>query len=459
MQNLTLLLAAAAVVASTAAAQSNPAPAAPTPAATAAPAHATPSFAASDTLPESLGYGDAYALYEIRVGGQALSEEQQVARWQAELKAGRARAGALVGSYLSYRALTPADCAAAREALVKADELGSDQAPWALAALAENKSCGELDRAQIERWLKKSVVLDNLVAAQRLIDFYAPDNGNNPVQRYVYARVAGGYVEAVSENQSGAQPRPGYDAAALLEMEKTLSAADRARAEGEAAKILAEMLKRHARFTRVAPVEFARGGTGGKAGYDFVASTLDYRHECQWNLRGNCVGAQRLAFFEFTSKSADFLSCKITLKPRDFAGTGTEDLEREFLIGPKATRKLALADVGEQPDKKSLAINCLPVPDLAANASAGKCRAKLKGTIDVENFYPPSARNSGTEGSAVVRYFVPPGAEAASDAEIVTSSGNAALDDAALATIRSGKFTNDCAYGLSTIRIAFKLSN
>jgi TonB family protein len=454
MQNLSLLLVTA-VFAANAAAQSIPATAtAP------APASAGPGFAASDTLPESPGYGDAYALYEIRVGGQALTEEQQIARWQAELKAGRARAGALVGSYLSYRALTPGDCATAREALLKADELGSDQAAWALAALAENKSCGDPDRAQIERWLKKSVLLDNLVAAQRLIAFYSSADGNgDPVQRYIYARVAGGYVEAVSENQASAQPRPGYDAAALLEMEKTLSAAERSRADGEAAKILADMLKRHARFTRVQPVEFARGGTGGKAGYDFSASTLDYRHECQWNLRGNCVGAQRLAFVEFTSKSAEFLSCKIALKPRDFAGTGTEDLERQFLIGPAATRKLALADIGEQPEKKDLAINCVPMPKLAANAAAGKCRAKLKGTIDVENFYPPTARANGTEGSVVVRYFVPPGAETASDAEIVTSSGDVALDDAALATIRSGKFTNECAYGLSTIRIAFKLQN
>ncbi len=40
----------------------------------------------------------------------------------------------MVGAYLSYRALTAADCEAARNALLKADELGNDQAPWLLAA-------------------------------------------------------------------------------------------------------------------------------------------------------------------------------------------------------------------------------------------------------------------------------------------------------------------------------------
>jgi TonB family protein len=454
MQNLTLLFAAA-VVTSTAAAQSNPA----TPAA-ATPASAGPSFAISDTLPNSLGYDDAFALYELRFGGEAISEEQQVARWQDELKAGRARAGTLAGSYLSYRALTPPDCAAARDLLTRADELGNDQASWLLAELAQNKSCGAPDRSQLERWLKKAVTLDYFAAAVRLIDFYAPSDGpGDPAQRYTYARVAGGYAESISENNASALPRPGYDAAALQEMEKSLSAADRTRATSEAAKILEQMLKRHQRFAPVQPVEITRGTAGGKAAHEYTVSTLDYRHECQWNLRGNCAGTQRLVFFEVTSKSADFLSCKVDLKTRVFGGTAPLNLAREFLIGPKVKRTFLLGDVNGEADKKALAVTCAPVPNLAANASAGKCRAKLKGSIDVENFYPPSARSSGTEGSAVVRYFVPPGAETAIDAEIATSSGNAALDEAALATIFSGKFTSECAYGLSTIRIAFKLSN
>jgi hypothetical protein len=32
-----------------------------------------------------------------------------------------------------------------------------------------------------------------------------------------------------------------------------------------------------------------------------------------------------------------------------------------------------------------------------------------------------------------------------------------ALDSAALATVGSGKYTRDCDYGMSSIRIAFKL--
>ena len=59
----------------------------------------------------------------------------------------------------------------------------------------------------------------------------------------------------------------------------------------------------------------------------------------------------------------------------------------------------------------------------------------------------------------MVRYWVPPGSNVPVDAEIVSSSGYPALDDAAIDTIRSGKFTKDCDYGLSSIRIAFKLQD
>ena len=68
-----------------------------------------------------------------------MSDAEQIARWQDELKAGRARAGTLVGSHLAYLALTASDCTAARDALVRADELGSDQAAWKLAQLSENR--------------------------------------------------------------------------------------------------------------------------------------------------------------------------------------------------------------------------------------------------------------------------------------------------------------------------------
>jgi TonB family protein len=97
------------------------------------------------------------------------------------------------------------------------------------------------------------------------------------------------------------------------------------------------------------------------------------------------------------------------------------------------------------------------MPKLAENAAAGKCRARLKNQIDAQQFYPADARQRGIEGSVVVRYWVPPGSEEVVDAEIAKSSGHPSLDAAALNTISSGRFANECDYGLSSIRISFKL--
>jgi TonB family protein len=421
-----------------------------------------PQFAASDEIAALPGYEDAVALYEVRLGGQPLSAADQVTRWQDELKAGRARAGTLVGSHLAYLALTPADCATARAALERAHELGHDQAPWKLAQLAENSSCGETDVAAAERWLKKATTLDYVIAAQRLIAFYGPNGLRpDPGQQYLYARVAAGYGEAIFPNDSETGTRAGFDRTTLAAMEAAMSETDRKRAETEAAQILAQMLKRHERFTPARPQEFSRGGQGPKAskGTGFVAYTLDYHHECAWNLVGNCRGAQQLAYLDVSNRGQEFMGCKAELRSNDFVTGQPVSLTRQMLVGPKATRRLVLGDVNEQPDKGAMTVTCTPMPKLAENAAAGKCRPRLEGTIDAQQFYPAAAKREGLEGDAVVRYWVPPGSDTPADAEIARSSGHPILDAAAIDTIRSGHFSNECEYGLGSIRIAFKLQD
>jgi TonB family protein len=281
------------------------------------------------------------------------------------------------------------------------------------------------------------------------------------VQQYLYARVAAGYWEAVYPKDTDTSARAGFDRAAIAEMEKTLPEADRKRAESEAAQILTQMLKRHERFTPAHAQEFSRGGQGPKAskGFGFVAYTIDYHHECAWNLVGNCRGAQRLAFVDVSNRGPDFMACKSELRSKDFVTGKPGNLARQVLIGPKATRRLILGDVNEQPEKGAVTVTCTAMPKLAENAAAGKCRPRLQGTIDAQQFYPAAAKRQGLEGEAVVRYWVPPGSDAPADAEIARSSGYPILDAAAIDTIRSGHFSNECGYGLGSIRIAFKLQD
>lgn len=273
--------------------------------------------------------------------------------------------------------------------------------------------------------------------------------------------MAAGYWESVYPNEPIPTEAVGFEQAALQTMEKALTPADLKRAETEAAKVLAVMLKRHERFKPVQAQEFSRGGQDAKAskGSGFVAFTSDYHHECAWNLVANCRGAQRLAFVDVSNNEKEFMSCKAELHTRDFVTGEPAILSREVLIGPKVTRRLILGDVYQQPDKAAMAVTCKVVPKLAENAAAGKCRARLKNTIDAQRFYPSAAKQQGIEGSAVVRFWVPPGSEELVDAEIAQSSGYPVLDAAAIDTIRSGTFSSECEYGLSSIRIAFKLQD
>ena len=244
-----------------------------------AAAAATARNSPSDVIPDRPGNDDAFALYEVKLGGDPLNSAEQIARWQDEFKAGRARAGDLVGSHLSYLALTPGDCAVAREALFRSDELGNDQASWQLAQLAENTSCGEIDDDARERWLKKAVTLDYLVGGPTLHRVLFADGPEQRSLAAVSLRACGrGLLGSGVSQRAKIGGRAGFDTAALQEMEKTLPSAERKRAETEAAQILAQMLKRHERFAPARPQEFARGGQGAKAskGWGFAAHTLDY---------------------------------------------------------------------------------------------------------------------------------------------------------------------------------------
>ena len=132
------------------------------------------------------------------------------------------------------------------------------------------------------------------------------------VQRYVYARVAAGYWASAK----AAKPLEGFDATALQEMEKNLSAADRSRAEAEAGE--------DRRTDAEAQRAFRRGAARGvwpwqrRRARRVGGWQADYRHECQWNLKNNCRGAQRITYVELTNKNAEFVSCKIEMRARDF---------------------------------------------------------------------------------------------------------------------------------------------
>ena len=157
------------------------------------------------------------------------------------------------------------------------------------------------------------------------------------------------------------------------------------------------------------------------------------------------------------------MACKVELRAKDFV-TGTPvatAVAREVLIGPKVTRRLMLGDVNDAPDK-----SCAD-GELQGRAEARRrtrrrasvapsCRAASTRSSSIRS--PPSG--SGIEGRYRGALLGPHGSAVhpptpKSRAPAVTP----ALDAAAIATMRSGKFTSDCDYGLGSIRIAFKLQD
>ena len=180
--------------------------------------------------------------------------------------------------------------------------------------------------------------------------------------------------------QGNPDSRAGFNRGRLSGNGKVAAAADRKRAETEATRILTQMLKRHERFTPVQPAGIQPRRPGRRRLHVAGASprsTLDYHHECAWNLVSNCRGAQRLAYVDLSNNEQDFMSCKAELRRRISSPARPPIFPASRSSGPKATRRLVLGDVYEQPDKSAMTLPARPFrnwprtprPENAARAS------------------------------------------------------------------------------------------
>jgi TonB family protein len=76
----------------------------------------------------------------------------------------------------------------------------------------------------------------------------------------------------------------------------------------------------------------------------------------------------------------------------------------------------------------------------AANAHTGDTRGPRPGPNfpTLESYYPAAAKRAGQEGAAIIHYCVDPNGRLTAPPTIVTSSGNEALDEAALNLANAG---------------------
>ena len=296
---------------------------------------------------------------EVKLGGEAMTDAEQVTRWLDELKAGRARAGALVGSHLAYLALTPGGLRRGpRRAHPRRRARAATRPRWQLAQLADNRSCGEVDVAAMERWLKKAVTLDYLAAAQRLIAAVFADGSENRSRAAVRVRARRRRIlgSGLSARKATRGSRAGFDVAALQEMEKTLSAGgSQARGNrGDADPHADAETARSIQAGAAAGIQPRRKGRKGveRLGLRRLHDRLPPRVRMEPRRQLPRRAAPRVRRHRQQRKGLHVLQGGIAVQGLRHGRAG-QSFARNARSGPTVTRRLVVGDVYEQPDKSS----------------------------------------------------------------------------------------------------------
>ena len=226
-----------------------------------------------------------------------------------------------------------------------------------------------------------------------------------------------------------------------------------------------QMLKRHDRFAPATSAGIQRAAESrqqGPSGWGFVAYALDYRHECAWNLKNNCRGAQRLAYRRPRQQERGVRVLQgRNCESKDFVtGNGGGALSREVLIGPAGDAPAAAGRRLRQPDKKAMTGQLHAVPKLAAERRRGQVPRTPQGSIDVAAFLSRVSQERGYRGHA--RGALLGAARMRMCPPMPRSSAPAAMPHSTMrpsTRFAAASSRSDCDYGLSSIRIAFKLQD
>jgi hypothetical protein len=411
-----------------------------------------PIFSRSDPPPGAFDPGHLSPPWPDAADMQEATAESNLERWALQANAGRARAALITGRYwLEQVPRDPQNCAKAIEWLQKADKLGSNEAAGWLGHVYRRFDCPQRNLATAATWLRKAVPLMTFGAAGDLRDLYSQADApeHDAQQAYVYARVAKPEAEVTGDTTSAQSTE-----AALGDK---LGASQRKSATEEADKLLAAIDRRRAALT-TAPREEKLKSQASGAGWNVGVVAFDDLRECAANTADNCKGVRRLAYFDAANRGDEYLRCKFSLDHREFGTGKLATLERETLLPPKSTRKLVAGRVGEVGGNADLRVACAPVAGLAADVTAGKCKANATGVPSAADFYPPASRARGEEGRVLLAVFI---ARKDGHADIVELMGSSGFPDLDAAGVRMGSymaFHTDCERGYMPIAVSFRLA-
>ena len=412
-------------------------------------------FSRPDVMPSMAAPSDVYGW--LSFGSPALTTEWVDAdAWSAETQAGRAQVAALAAWDLTHPAESrrqPA-CAEALKLIDRAQELGDVRAAY-LRGMYYAGDCGKTSRAQAIEPLRVAAELGNAAAASVLSDLHSngPRELRDPVHAYVYGAFAAQRIDGSAQTWPDwiKKPRP-------VPLSR-LKAADRQRATDLLNELLAK--DRAFREQRAKSLEARNSiivASQVKApGWSYVARRLDASGECFDNVVGNCRGAPRWIRVAIRNTNSIHQQCQVRVKSRPFVGKDAIDKQRTAWVAPGATRDLSLGLAQGEVLPEDVVVSCAPIEVGAATKQAQTCRAKYIGELRADEFYPPRLERLGIEGVVTLRVLALARGKLATDVEVVKSSGNNEIDQAAVNAARSVPFDAACKYGIAMLKLSFKI--
>jgi hypothetical protein len=278
--------------------------------------------------------------------------------WEAEADAGRAQAAIYAGdSYASggARSKTPDNCVRALEWYQRAHDLGSLHAAFKLGETYAEYGCAKYDNRLAIEWYSKSVELADEAAPKYLAMLQWFEKAYELSE--TYACVADLVAERL---EPSLRPSLRFDATIRRMVNANLDDAARARAAQDAASIDAKIRARLAGYEPMPRVDLdvTLASPPGDPAWTITVRSIDDARECESNLKGNCRGVARLAYFEIENRGELHIFCRVTLESHSFPAASAVLLAREGVFAPAMPRRLVLGRITDKPGADQVHVEC-----------------------------------------------------------------------------------------------------
>jgi hypothetical protein len=278
--------------------------------------------------------------------------------WEAEAAAGRAQAAIYAGDSYAFggaKSSAPDNCIRALEWYQRAHELGSLHAAFKLGETYAQYDCAKYDNGIAIQWFSQSVELGDEAAPKTLamLHWYA--------QAYELAETYACVADLVAQR---VDPSPHaltrFDVTIRRMVNEKLDDAARARAALAAAAIDTKIRARIAGYDPMPRVDLdvTLASPPGDLAWMVSVRSIDDARECESNLKGNCRGVARLAYYEFENRGELDIFCRVTLESRSFPADSAVLLAREGVFAPAMPRRLVLGRITDKPGIDQVRVEC-----------------------------------------------------------------------------------------------------